>query len=222
MTNHGCSAISPRTWRGTATSGSTARCESSSPNFAGSPAPPFGARYWPRSVVRINRWRSFFGVDRVNRNGIAKLLAAMKRHSKPVAPKHLGIIGAEHFKQRFLAAGGNVDTFKYQCRKDVTDDGIPYVVEFAFGLHQSGSGRQGGAPCPALHHRRELERRDQQSVPRLRINRGRIGEHAGEGAGQRQSAGRSARCIWRRPASNIADRGKSSIILTDDAEQPDD
>ena len=41
-------------------------------------------------------------------------------------------------KQRFLAAGGNVDTFKYQCRKGVTDDGIPYVVEFAFGLHQAG------------------------------------------------------------------------------------
>ena len=49
----------------------------------------------------------FFGVDQVNRNGIAKLLAAMRRHSKPVAPKHLGVIGGEHLKQRFLAAGGN-------------------------------------------------------------------------------------------------------------------
>ena len=39
---------------------------------------------------------SFFGVDRVNRDGIAKLLAAMQQHSKPVAPKHLGVIGAEH------------------------------------------------------------------------------------------------------------------------------
>ena len=29
---------------------------------------------------------SFFGVDRVNRGGVAKLLAAMKRYSKPVAP----------------------------------------------------------------------------------------------------------------------------------------
>jgi len=43
----------------------------------------------------------FFGVDRVNRGGIAKLLAAMRRYSKPVAPKHLGVIGAEHLKQRF-------------------------------------------------------------------------------------------------------------------------
>ena len=57
---------------------------------------------------------AFFGVEQVNRKGIAKLLASMCKHSKPVAPKHLGIIGADHLKQRFLAAGGNADTFKYQ------------------------------------------------------------------------------------------------------------
>jgi DNA topoisomerase VI subunit B len=85
----------------------------------------------------------FFGVDQVNRKGIAKLLAAMRRYSKPVAAKHLGVIGVEHFKQRFLAAGGNIDTFKYQCRKGLTSDGIPYIVEFAFGLHQSGLSQAG-------------------------------------------------------------------------------
>src|SRR5262249_49324203 len=58
----------------------------------------------------------FFGVERVNRPGIAKLLAAMQRLSKPVKPEHLGIIGAEHFRERFLAAGGNADTFKYEPR----------------------------------------------------------------------------------------------------------
>jgi hypothetical protein len=86
---------------------------------------------------------SFFGVDRVNSAGIAKLLAAMQRHSKPVAPKLLGIISAQHFKDRFLAAGGNIETFKYQCRKGMTPDGIPTTVEFAFGLHQSGLDRGG-------------------------------------------------------------------------------
>jgi hypothetical protein len=77
---------------------------------------------------------SFFGVDQVNRAGIARLLEAMQRHCKPVAPQHLGIIGAEHFKERFAAAGGAVETFKYQCRKGIID-GIPYVIEFCFGLH---------------------------------------------------------------------------------------
>ena len=69
------------------------------------------------------------------RSGIAKLLAAMKSYSRPVAPKHLGVIGGEHLKQRFLAAGGNSETFKYQCLKGMTADRIPYIVEFAFGLH---------------------------------------------------------------------------------------
>ena len=130
----------------------------------------------------------FFGVEQVNRNGIAKLLAAMRKHSKPVAPKHLGVIGVDHFKQRFLAAGGNIETFKYQCRKGMTPDGIPYVVEFAFGLHQSGL-TQGASRVSQVRHRRELERRDQQSIPRLRINWRRTGEHLGQGAGQRQTAG---------------------------------
>ena len=91
----------------------------------------------------------------------------MQRHSKPVAPQHLGIIGAEHFKERFLAAGGAVDTFKYQCRKGIDDDGIPYVIEFAFGLHQTGL--DGSARVSReIRHRRQLERRDQQPVPPVR------------------------------------------------------
>src|SRR5262249_26012534 len=94
--------------------------------------------------------REFFGVERVNSAGIAKLLAAMKKHSRPVAPKLLGVIGVEHLKARFLAAGGNMDTFKYGCRKFVTSGGIPYIVEFAFGLHQSGLSQRGSVPRKIL------------------------------------------------------------------------
>ena len=82
--------------------------------------------------------RQFFGTNQVNREGIAKLLVAMKQHSKPVNPKHLGIIGADHLRACFLAAGGNAETFKYEQRKGLTENGIPYLIEFAFGLHQSG------------------------------------------------------------------------------------
>lgn len=80
----------------------------------------------------------FFGVDQVNRKGIAKLLRAMCKHSKPVQPKHLGVIGREHLKTRFLAAGGNIETFKYELETGYTEDGIPFVIEVAFGLHQTG------------------------------------------------------------------------------------
>ncbi len=90
--------------------------------------------------------REFFGVERVNRAGIKKLLAAMCKHSKPVAPKHLGIIGVEHLKQRFLAAGGNDETCKYELERGVTEDGIPFVIELAFGLHQAGLTPQVAGP----------------------------------------------------------------------------
>jgi hypothetical protein len=161
---------------------------------------------------------AFFGVDQVNRAGIAKLLEAMKRHSKPVAPKHLGIIGAEHFKERFLLAGGAVDTFKYQCRKGMTDD-IPYVVEFAFGLHQAGLGGGGVS--------REFVTGANWSAaitnPFRRFGR------TGEGlentlAKVRANADQPVICALHLAAARIqfADRGKSSIILDDNAEQPDD
>jgi len=163
----------------------------------------------------------FFGVDQVNRKGIAKLLAAMRKYSKPVAPKHLGVIGIEHFKQHFLAAGGNSETFKYQCRKGMTSDGIPYVVEFAFGLHQSGlSKNAAGVP-------RKFVTGANWSVG---INNPfRSFGSTGQGlentlAKVRTDASQPVICALHLASAYVqyADRGKSSIILTDNAEQPDD
>ena len=154
---------------------------------------------------------SFFGVDQVNRAGIARLLEAMKRHSKPVAPQHLGIIGAEHFKERFVAAGGAVDTFKYQCRKGITDDGIPYVVEFCFGLHQAGL--DGGRRV-----NREFVTGANWSAAISNPFR-RFG-NTGEGlesalAKVRANANQPVICAAHLASAHIqfADRGKSSIIL---------
>jgi DNA topoisomerase VI subunit B len=162
----------------------------------------------------------FFGVDKVNRAGIAKLLASMRKYSKPVIPKHLGVIGAEHFKQRFLAASGNAETFKYEQRKGMTAEGIPYVVEFAFGLHQSGL-TQGEAVS------RKFITGANWSVG---INNPfRAFGSTGEGlentlAKVRANASQPVICALHLASAYIqyADRGKSSIILTDDADQPDD
>jgi hypothetical protein len=163
----------------------------------------------------------FFGVERVNSAGVAKLLAAMQRHSKPVAPKHLGVIGEAHFKERFLAAGGNIDTFKYQCRQGVASDNIPYVVEFAFGLHQSGLSPGGEAA-------------DRQFVTGANwsaaiSNPFRSFGSTGEGLETtlekvRANASQPVICALHLASARLqfADRGKSSIILTDDAKQPAD
>ncbi len=73
----------------------------------------------------------------VNGNGIdnelvSGLLAAMRAHSKPVKPPMLGVIGKDHFKTRFGAVGCEMETFDYRKVIDTTD-GVPWVVETAFG-----------------------------------------------------------------------------------------
>ena len=69
------------------------------------------------------------GVDRAL---IGPLLDAMKVNTKPVKPPILGIIGKDHFETRFKAAGCEMESFKYKKVQDI-DDGVPWVVETAFG-----------------------------------------------------------------------------------------
>jgi hypothetical protein len=165
---------------------------------------------------------SFFGVDRVNQGGVAKLLAAMKRYSKPVAPTLLGVIGREHLKERFLASGGNADTFKHELRKGTNGEGIPYVIEFSFGLHQAGLDRPG-----VVGVRRKIVTGANFSAAIGNPFR-RFGS-TGEGLDStlekvRANASAPVICALHLASANLqyADRGKSSIILTDNAEQPDD
>jgi DNA topoisomerase VI subunit B len=162
--------------------------------------------------------RSFFGEERVNRTGIGQLLAAMKRHSAPVPPKHLGIIGREHLKARFMASGGAEETFKYERQTGFSQD-LPYVVECAFGLRRSGldgiSGERRlivtGANWSAGIHN-----------PFHRFGR------TGEGlestlAEVRANANQPVIMALHLASAHIqfADRGKSSIIVDGDVEATD-
>ena len=103
----------------------------------------------------------------------------------------------------------------------MTSDGIPYVVEFAFGLHQSSLSRDGvgvsrkfvtGANWSAAIH-----------------NPFRAFGSTGEGLENtlskvRANATAPVICALHLASAYIqyADRGKSSIILADNASQPDD
>jgi hypothetical protein len=62
---------------------------------------------------------------------IAALLEAMQRHSKPVKPEQLGIIGRAHFEARSAAYGAEPESFDYRVVRD-TVDGVPSVLEAAF------------------------------------------------------------------------------------------
>ena len=65
----------------------------------------------------------------------------MQANSKPVKPACLGVIGREHFRQRFAAAGCEMESFDYRASR-MSTDGVPWVVETAFGW------------CPTLDGRR--------------------------------------------------------------------
>ncbi|MER9965581.1 ATP-binding protein [Mesorhizobium sp. M0060] len=63
----------------------------------------------------------------------AALLGAMRGYSKPVKPPELGIIGRGHFEARFREAGCEMESFDYRKVADHDEEGIPYLVETAFG-----------------------------------------------------------------------------------------
>jgi DNA topoisomerase VI subunit B len=73
---------------------------------------------------------------------IAALLDAMKQATQPVKPKMLGLIGRHHIEWRMMVAGVDMETFDYSQVLGVTDDGLPYVVEFAFGWSPDADGRR--------------------------------------------------------------------------------
>jgi hypothetical protein len=62
-----------------------------------------------------------------------QLLAAMKTHTRPIKPRDLGVIGQEHLRTRCLLAGVNEKTFRYKSVIGETADGLPTVIETAFG-----------------------------------------------------------------------------------------
>jgi len=83
----------------------------------------------------------FFGTTEINRQNIAGLLNAMQKHTRQVKPADLGIVGMEHIKARFIAAGADEKTFKYN-RQLIVDGDLPQVVEVAFGYCPQGDRRQ--------------------------------------------------------------------------------
>jgi hypothetical protein len=72
----------------------------------------------------------------LDKAAIERLLAAMWQNSKPVDPARLGIIGKKHLEAVFTAAGAK--GFKYHKSAAIDDDGLPCVLEVAFGVLEAG------------------------------------------------------------------------------------
>jgi DNA topoisomerase VI subunit B len=71
--------------------------------------------------------------DGLQHDTLAKLLASIQKQSKPVKPAALGIIGEAHIRQRMEEAGCQMETFSYKKVAEVDSDGLPMVIETAFG-----------------------------------------------------------------------------------------
>jgi DNA topoisomerase VI subunit B len=73
-----------------------------------------------------------------NTAAIEALLAAMQAESRPVKPADLGVIGREHLRGRLAEMGCVTESFDYR-KKEGIHDGVPWVVEAAFGWLGEGS-----------------------------------------------------------------------------------
>jgi hypothetical protein len=67
------------------------------------------------------------------RADIERLLGSLKKHSKPVKPQALGLIGKHHLLSCFEGNGAHPETFKYKKLVGIDDDGLPCALETAFG-----------------------------------------------------------------------------------------
>jgi DNA topoisomerase VI subunit B len=79
--------------------------------------------------------------DALDHDRTGELLAAMKKHTRLVQPKALGIIGEEHLKERMREMGCEMESFKYHKKPGMTG-GLPWVVEAAFAWNQETQGRR--------------------------------------------------------------------------------
>jgi hypothetical protein len=76
--------------------------------------------------------QEFFGSEaQVNHERMKKLLGLVQKHTRPVRPELLGVIGEEHLRRLMTGVGGELKGFKYFASPGRDADGVPYMVEIA-------------------------------------------------------------------------------------------
>src|SRR5262249_52732132 len=135
---------------------------------------------------------------------VARLLDAMKANSRKVKPADLGVIGKAHLAERYRALGCAMETFDYKLLKGETD-GLPWVVETAFGW------------CESLRSRRLVSGVNWSPgiiTPFRQL--GAVGQSL-DTVLEQQRAGKDEPVVlvlhMACPLPEFADRGKSSVII---------
>ena len=154
--------------------------------------------------------REFFDGGR-----FAELLASMRRHSRAVKPADLGIIGKGHLAAKFKAAGAAAESFEYRRTLLTTDDGLPQVIEAAFGF------------CPKAKERRQVVGVN-WSVGIVNPFRslGSYGKSLDSILTEQRAGDRSEPVIFflhlAHPRVEYADRGKSSVVIEGNDDEIDE
>jgi hypothetical protein len=73
------------------------------------------------------------------RSAIAWLLNSCQKHTRPVKPDDLGLIGADHLLKDCCAVGAAAESFKYRKHLGTTRHGLPYAIERAFASCPDGA-----------------------------------------------------------------------------------
>jgi DNA topoisomerase VI subunit B len=152
------------------------------------------------------------GAD-LDHDAVDRLLAAMQKHTRPPKARDLGVIGRDHLLARCLICGAHAETFKYKAVIGDSENGLPIVIETAFGWIPKG----------------ESERRIVTGV-NFSVALGnpfRSFGQTGEGLENllaQQRAGRREPIIFVlhlvSPRVEFADRGKTALVIGDRAHSP--
>jgi hypothetical protein len=80
-------------------------------------------------VAHMSLSRFFGSETRVNHEHMKKLLGLVQKHTRPVRPELLGVIGEDHLRKLTADLGGEPQSFKYFLSPRQTANGVPYLVE---------------------------------------------------------------------------------------------
>lgn len=86
---------------------------------------------WGRSHLR-----DFVVEGDVDPDFVRELLSRIQATSAAPAPKALGVIGKDHLTAWMMAHGVSVDSIRYTKKAGIDTDGLPFVLEIAFGVNQ--------------------------------------------------------------------------------------
>jgi DNA topoisomerase VI subunit B len=106
-------------------------------NFAGLARNRVRADVLTAAKIKGNHLSDLVRGDDVDMATVRRLLGAMQRHSKPVQPKRLGMIGKDHLKTYLESLGAK--RVEYYRKATIDRDGLPVVVEMAFAVRPEGA-----------------------------------------------------------------------------------